>query len=155
VSHRVIFAQLPSYPFSLRVSFCLLLLLPISPNCIASEMADSVRRRKPEKAPKTKKASATEEPEPLESEGEIVEKKPPSPKERVQEEDESTSVWVDVLRVITFLFLASCGLSYLISAGETYFWGMKNPPNYLTTRWWKLQIVGSLTRPNLNDFAVC
>lgn len=107
-------------------------------------MADSVRRRKPETTPKTKKASATDEPEPVESEGEIVEQKPVPTKKKLEDED-AYSPWVDVLRVITFLFLASCGLSYLISGGETFFWGMKNPPNYLTADWWKLKIVCTRT----------
>jgi predicted heme/steroid binding protein len=59
---------------------------------------------------------------------------------RVDDED-AYSPWLDVLRVLTFLFVASCGLSYLISSGETFFWGMKNPPNYLRKDWWETKIV--------------
>ncbi|KAK0613341.1 hypothetical protein B0T14DRAFT_436372 [Immersiella caudata] len=110
-------------------------------------MADSdatVRRRKPEKSsPKTKKASAVTEPEPVDSEDEIVETKRLPPKKRIEEEDAYSPV-VDVFRVITFLFLASCALSYLISSGETFFWGMKNPPNYLKAEWWKTKLRGPL-----------
>ncbi|PKS11776.1 hypothetical protein jhhlp_001069 [Lomentospora prolificans] len=57
-------------------------------------------------------------------------------RKRAKEEDEPT-LWLDILRVIAFLFLASCGLSYLISGGETFFWGMKNKPNYMRVDWWK------------------
>ncbi len=108
-------------------------------------MADSegsARRRKPDATPKTKKATTSSQPEPVESEEEVVERKKVSAKQKVDDEDAS-STWVDALRVLTFLFLASCGLSYLISGGETLFWGMKNPPNYLRAEWWKLQIVRS------------
>lgn len=59
------------------------------------------------------------------------------------ESEDAYSPWVDVLRVVTFLVLASCGLSYLISGGETWFWGMKNPPNYLQVGWWKSQLVST------------
>ncbi len=46
-----------------------------------------------------------------------------------------------MLRVLTFLFLASCGLSYLISNGESWFWSMKSPPSYLQVEWWRNKIV--------------
>lgn len=105
-------------------------------------MADSeasVRRRKPE--PKSA-APAVAETTPIESEPETyVEKKRPAPKKRIDEEDAYTP-YVDIFRVITFLFLASCGLSYLISSGETFTWGMKNPPNYLKVDWWKTKLRG-------------
>ncbi|KAF5008731.1 hypothetical protein FDECE_5018, partial [Fusarium decemcellulare] len=62
----------------------------------------------------------------------------------VDEEDpwDNYSPYVDVLRVIAFLLLASCGLSYVISGGESWFWGMKNPPPYLTTKFYKELITG-------------
>lgn len=50
--------------------------------------------------------------------------------------------WVDVLRVLSFLFLASCALSYVISGGETFFWGMKEKPDYLTKDYWKEKLRG-------------
>ncbi|KAK3343617.1 hypothetical protein B0T25DRAFT_554766 [Lasiosphaeria hispida] len=106
-------------------------------------MADSeatVRRRKPE--PKSKEASAPAEPETVESEEEPAKK--PVPIKTLLEEEDAYSPYVDILRVITFLFFASCGLSYLISSGETFFWGMKKPPNYLKADWWKLQLRGPL-----------
>lgn len=65
----------------------------------------------------------------------------PSRKEQEIEDDDPYTPWVDILRVLTFLFVASCGLSYLISNGETWFWGMQNPPNYLRAAWWKSQWV--------------
>ena len=61
---------------------------------------------------------------------------------RVEEEDDY-SPYVDFFRVLTFLLLASCGLSYLVSGGESYFWGMKSRPNYLKLSWWRMQYVGS------------
>lgn len=48
---------------------------------------------------------------------------------------------LDVFRVLTFLILASCGLSYLISSGESYTWGLKNPPKHLQKDWWTSQLV--------------
>lgn len=58
--------------------------------------------------------------------------------------DDKVSSKLDILRVLTFLFLASCGLSYVISSGESFFWGMKNKPNYLRPEWWKAQLVSPL-----------
>ncbi|KAI1471204.1 cytochrome b5 [Daldinia caldariorum] len=65
------------------------------------------------------------------------------PKELV-EDDEDYSPWVDVLRVLSFLFVASCGLSYLVSNGESFFWSMRAPPKYLQVDWWKSQLRGPL-----------
>lgn len=45
--------------------------------------------------------------------------------------------WVDALRVLSFLLLLSCGLSYLVSGGESFFWTMKVPPKYLRLQTWK------------------
>ncbi|RFU81317.1 cytochrome b5-like heme steroid binding domain-containing [Trichoderma arundinaceum] len=78
-------------------------------------MADSeLRQRKQQDAGEPTKASKTKS----------------GSKSKVRDED-AYSPWVDVLRVITFLFFASCGLSYWISNGESFFWGMKNKPNYM------------------------
>ncbi|KIH90805.1 heme steroid-binding protein domain protein [Sporothrix brasiliensis 5110] len=60
---------------------------------------------------------------------------------RVEEEDEY-SPYLDIFRVLTFLLLASCGLSYLVSGGESFLWGMQHRPNYLKLSWWKMQYVG-------------
>lgn len=65
----------------------------------------------------------------------------PTVKARVKSEDEAYSPWVDILRVITFLLLASAGLSYLISGGDSFTWGLKNPPKYLRKAWWQEQFV--------------
>lgn len=86
---------------------------------------------KPE-APPTKSAK-----EPKEAKRKSKGKKRP----RVEEEDDY-SPYLDIFRVLTFLCLASCGLSYLVSNGESYFWGMKNKPDYLKLSWWKMQYVG-------------
>jgi predicted heme/steroid binding protein len=95
-------------------------------------MADSessVRQRKLQEKEEKKPDAAPDAP------------KPKSARAKVEEEDDAYSPYVDILRVLSFLFVASCGLSYLISGGETWFWGMKNPPNYLQVKWWKSQFV--------------
>ncbi|KAL2024362.1 hypothetical protein VTK56DRAFT_8844 [Thermocarpiscus australiensis] len=113
-------------------------------------MADSeasVRRRKPE--PKTAEPVPSSETEPVDPEEEELEvthasRKRPTVKERLHDEDAYSSFYLDILRVLTFLFLASCGLSYLISNGETFFWGMSNPPKYMQLKWWKRQLSGPI-----------
>ncbi|KAG6308166.1 hypothetical protein E4U45_002166 [Claviceps purpurea] len=62
---------------------------------------------------------------------------------RDDEQDDYTP-WVDILRVLSFLLIASCGLSYVISGGDSFFWGMKNKPTYLRLDWWKAQLSGPL-----------
>ena len=105
-------------------------------------MADSVRQRKGKQPPKKEtepfdaEESATEE--------EVPSQEPASVKQRIDaEETDRFTIFLDVLRVITFLFAASCALSYLVSNGETFFWGMQHPPKYLQTKWWKSQLVRS------------
>lgn len=91
-------------------------------------MADSMlRQRKPRHA---------EEAYPTESSAES------SAESKLHDEDADTP-WLDVLRVLSFLFLASCGLSYWISGGESFFWYMKEKPTYLRADWWKAQMVCS------------
>lgn len=122
------------------------------------ETRGSVRQRKkaaqeanePAAEPAPAESSATEEeviPEP---------KPKPTPKARLESEDEDHdgyTPWLDIVRVITFLLVASAGLSYLISSGETFTWGMKHPPKYLQMNWWKAQFVRfSLTRNPLPPF---
>ncbi|KXJ97183.1 hypothetical protein Micbo1qcDRAFT_6046 [Microdochium bolleyi] len=61
---------------------------------------------------------------------------------QAEDDEDSYTVWVDVLRVISFLFVASCGLSYLVSGGETFFWGMKDPPKYIQKQYWTAKWAG-------------
>ncbi|KAF7559205.1 hypothetical protein G7046_g4950 [Stylonectria norvegica] len=61
---------------------------------------------------------------------------------KFDDEIDDYTPWVDVLRVLTFLFIASCGLSYVISGGEAWFWGMKNKPVYMKVDYWKEKING-------------
>ncbi|KHO01860.1 Cytochrome b5 [Metarhizium album ARSEF 1941] len=70
----------------------------------------------------------------------------PQPKRRRRryDHDDERTPWVDVLRVLSFLLVASCGLSYMISGGESFFWGMKNKPPYLRVAWWKSQLAGPI-----------
>ncbi|TGJ86764.1 hypothetical protein E0Z10_g1981 [Xylaria hypoxylon] len=117
--------------------------------------ADGVRQRKakasataeqiPSKVEEVDTSEAEEiEREREEVEAERLEKKNRTPKQKLDDEDEQYSPWVDILRVISFLIFASFALSYLISGGETYTWGMKHPPKYLQTDWWKAKFSAPL-----------
>ncbi|KAI1496408.1 putative heme binding protein [Biscogniauxia marginata] len=112
----------------------------------------SVRQRKGNKAQdrREKEASVVEEVDTSEAEEieqkskELSSKAKPTPKQRVHDEDDSYSPWLDVLRVLSFLALASCGLSYLISGGESFTWGLRHTPKYVQLEWWKSQLRGPL-----------
>lgn len=65
----------------------------------------------------------------------------PSTKKLVDNDDEGYSPWVDILRVLSFLVFASCGLSYLVSGGESFTWSLRAPPKYMQMDWWKAQFV--------------
>ncbi|KAI1269882.1 putative heme binding protein [Xylariaceae sp. FL1019] len=67
-----------------------------------------------------------------------------SPEQKLDDEDEEYSPWVDILRVLSFLVFASCALSYLISGGESYTWGGKSHVKYLQKEWWKSQLKGPI-----------
>ncbi|KAI0025637.1 putative heme binding protein [Xylariomycetidae sp. FL0641] len=112
-----------------------------------TETRGSVRQRKAKAA----KAAAPEEEEKSlveevdTSEAEEIERNPrPTPKQRLRDEDDDYSPWLDVLRVLSFLALASCGLSYLISGGDSFTWGIKQYPQYLQVDWWKQQLKGPI-----------
>ncbi|EFY90395.1 heme/steroid binding domain protein [Metarhizium acridum CQMa 102] len=96
-------------------------------------MADAELRQR-------KAGPASDDPRPKSSEPE------PKPKSRrhLDDDDDVYSPWVDVLRVLSFLLVASCGLSYVISGGESIFWGMKDKPQYLRVGWWKSQFSGPI-----------
>ena len=64
------------------------------------------------------------------------------------DDDEGYSPWVDVLRVITFLIVASCGLSYVVTGGSSWVWGGVQKPQYMRVDWWKEQLVRSLPSHN-------
>jgi len=110
-----------------------------------------VRQRKAqateEKIPPQVEEVDTSEAEEIEREREEAEltrlqkRKNRSPEDKIEEEDDEYSPWVDVLRVISFLIFASCALSYLISSGESFTWGMKHPPRYLQKDWWAAKFV--------------
>ncbi|KAI1293311.1 putative heme binding protein [Xylaria venustula] len=114
---------------------------------------DGVRQRKtnasaaadPTTPPQVEEVDTSEaeeiEREREEAEADRVQKKTRTPKQKLEDDDEY-SPWVDILRVISFLIFASCALSYLISGGETFTWGMKHPPKYLQTDWWKAKFRG-------------
>ncbi|KAK5997225.1 hypothetical protein PT974_02579 [Cladobotryum mycophilum] len=60
---------------------------------------------------------------------------------RTNDPEDAYSPWMDILRVITFLLLGSCALSYVISSGESFFWGMKHKPWWLRTDYWKTKVL--------------
>ncbi|KAI0205767.1 putative heme binding protein [Astrocystis sublimbata] len=116
--------------------------------------SSGVRQRKAaaaaaeDRSPKVEEVD-TDEAEEIEREREEVEaerlqRKNRSPEQKVEEDDDDYSPWVDVLRVISFLIFASCALSYLISSGETFTWGMKHPPKYLQKDWWASKFRGPI-----------
>ncbi|KAK4102488.1 cytochrome b5 [Parathielavia hyrcaniae] len=112
-------------------------------------MADepSVRRRKPE--PKSTESLVSES---VESDTEQVEEQIPkkprrkSPHERLDDDEaySTASLCVDILRVLTFIGLAWIGLSYLISNGDTYSWGLSDPPKYVNPEWWMKKFRGPI-----------
>ncbi|KAL1898666.1 hypothetical protein Cpir12675_001773 [Ceratocystis pirilliformis] len=99
-------------------------------------MADQeIRQRKP----------AVSEKEPLLQENSIP-AKPKSSHQRIRDEDEASasSLVLDIFRVLTFLLLASCGLSYVTSGGKSMFWSTQARPNYLTLNYWKAHMSGPI-----------
>lgn len=94
-------------------------------------MADSestARQRKPKEASSKLPDEPTEKPKAV-------------PLGKKAKDEDDYSPWLDVVRVLTFLLLASSGLSYLVSSGESFFWSMKVPPKYLQKEWWTDQFV--------------
>ncbi|KAL1837517.1 hypothetical protein VTJ49DRAFT_3684 [Mycothermus thermophilus] len=67
----------------------------------------------------------------------------PTPQDETTDSSQD-EIGLDILRVLTFLLLASCGLSYLVSSGESFFWGMSNPSKVLQPAWWLKQLRGPL-----------
>ncbi|KAH6688537.1 cytochrome b5-like Heme/Steroid binding domain-containing protein [Plectosphaerella plurivora] len=65
-------------------------------------------------------------------------KKKKKSRREVNAEKDGISVWLDVLRVLSFLVVASCGLSYVMSSGESWTWGYKNKPRIMRPEYWKL-----------------
>ncbi|OAA57574.1 membrane-associated progesterone receptor [Niveomyces insectorum RCEF 264] len=97
-----------------------------------SESEPTARQRKLQK----------QEPEPSASDADAVHARKPARKTRTPVDDEDDySPWLDIVRVLTFLLIASAGLSYLVTSGESWVWGMKEKPNYLKLSWWKTQYI--------------
>lgn len=91
--------------------------------------------------PQVRQRKLQKETEPETTETTAPEKQGKKTKSKKDGKVEYENPWLDVARVLTFLFVVSCGLSYLVSAGESFFWTMKVPPKYLRTEWWKSQLV--------------
>ncbi|KAI0484253.1 putative heme binding protein [Xylariaceae sp. FL0804] len=74
--------------------------------------------------------------------------KKPTARQRVAAEDgedeDAYSPWLDVVRVLSFLALASCALSYLVSGGESLVWSVRQWPPYMQVEWWKTQLRGPI-----------
>ncbi|RYP80807.1 hypothetical protein DL769_002277 [Monosporascus sp. CRB-8-3] len=122
-----------------------------------TETGGSVRNRKAKAAPAEVGAPVVEEVDT--DEADEIERtrqeknRTRAPRERVEDED-GYSPWLDVLRVLTFLVVASCGLSYLVSGGESFTWGLRHPPKYLSAQWWRTQLSGPvyMTLEELAEF---
>lgn len=91
---------------------------------MAGDSDPSVRQRKPEKGTENVTSSET-----------------PASKGTKAKKVAQESVWVDVARTLTLLFALSCGLSYLVSSGDSFFWSLKVPPKYMRLEWWQSQLV--------------
>jgi hypothetical protein len=77
---------------------------------------------------------------------ELRQRKPAASKAKAKPEpsaDDETSYspWVDILRVVTFLIVASCGLSYFITDGKSFLWGGVSKPDVLRPNWWQEKLV--------------
>ncbi|KXH66230.1 cytochrome b5-like Heme/Steroid binding domain-containing protein [Colletotrichum salicis] len=81
--------------------------------------------------------NAIDEDAPAVSKGEKKSKK--SKKDKTYTDEYSP--YLDILRLLSFFFLASCALSYLQSGGESFFWGQKNKPWYMKPSYWKAKWV--------------
>lgn len=66
------------------------------------------------------------------------------PAARAARDENDTSSRLDILRFLILLLVASCGLSYVITGGDSLFWGIKNKPDVLRVDWWKAKTVSSL-----------
>jgi hypothetical protein len=65
----------------------------------------------------------------------------PKTEEDLEKEETGYTPWVDILRVITFIVFASCGLSYVITSGKSFVWGGVARPDVLRLDWWQQQLV--------------
>ncbi|UZP41993.1 hypothetical protein NXS19_009809 [Fusarium pseudograminearum] len=106
-----------------------------------TNMADesTLRQRKPQ--PKNDSASEVSQPSTPTKKGKKG-KKTSSSKADQDDTWDGYSPYVDILRVISFLFVASMGLSYVISGGESYWWGHKNKPEWMTQKFYQELILG-------------
>ncbi|KKA27836.1 hypothetical protein TD95_003900 [Thielaviopsis punctulata] len=93
----------------------------------------NLRQRKPVASPSSDSDSVP-----------LLEKK--TVQQRIKDEDATTtsSLIVDGLRILTFLILASCTLSYLTSGGRSMFWTAHTVPRYLTVKYWKAQFAAPI-----------
>lgn len=109
---------------------------------MAAEPESAVRQRK---AGAEAADAAVQDAQPSSDEG--GKKKRSKKSKRVDtDEIEYGNPWVDVLRVLSFLLFVSCGASYLVSGGESFFWNMKVPPKYLHLEHWKGLFVRTQTQ---------
>jgi predicted heme/steroid binding protein len=57
------------------------------------------------------------------------------------QDDDKFSFYLDILRVLSFLIVASCGLSYVVTGGGSWTWGGVQLPEYARTAYWKEKFV--------------
>ncbi|KAF4126336.1 Cytochrome b5-like Heme/Steroid binding domain, partial [Geosmithia morbida] len=100
-------------------------------------MADSaeLRQRKPQQTAHDDDDNDDDNDGPVETKKEIR-------KKIDSDDDDRFTFYIDILRVITFLTVASFGLSYVISGGQSWVWGGVRLPEYLTVDYWKEQMKG-------------
>ncbi|KAL5593962.1 uncharacterized protein BROUX77_007309 [Berkeleyomyces rouxiae] len=69
-----------------------------------------------------------------------------STRQRINDEDKvsGSTIVLDIFRVLTFLLLASCGLSYVTSGGKSMFWSTQARPKYLKLNYWQSRLSGPI-----------
>jgi predicted aminopeptidase len=77
-----------------------------------------------------------------------------APKTIDAEDDDKYSIYIDILRVLSFLIVASCGLSYVVTGGSSWTWGGVQLPEYARTAYWKEKLV-RLSFPNPPPLRPC
>ncbi|KAI6784285.1 Membrane steroid-binding protein-like protein [Emericellopsis cladophorae] len=59
-------------------------------------------------------------------------------------DDDKASFYLDILRVLSFIIVASCGLSYVVTGGSSWTWGGVQLPEYARTVYWKERLSGPM-----------
>lgn len=116
--------------------------LQVSTMAADSDTNAAVRQRRPEKGTEDL-TSASQAQAQEQTSATKKGKKKTNKSDDNEDKVEYENRWVDAARVLTFLLFVSCGLSYLVSSGESFFWSMQVPPKYMRLEWWQSQLVCS------------